>query len=129
MSAGWRPLRRLKLYQGLGWGLIAGIVYLTLTSLPPAGPEVPYADKGGHLLAYGTLMLWWGSLAEAAVLRRRLLIAFVAMGGVLELLQGWGGIRHAEWPDFFANGLGAGLGHFFTSKIKGGLFGLLPKAF
>lgn len=105
----WRSLRWLRAYQAIGGAVIASILYLSLTFHPPKGPDVPMADKWEHLLAYGSLMFWWGQLALGRT-RWSLALAFIAMGGCVEILQGLGGVRMAEWGDFFANGLGVALG-------------------
>ncbi len=119
----WRTLLRLRAYQAIGCIIIAGILYLSLTFHPPTGPDVPLADKWEHLLAYGWLMFWWGQLALGRT-RTGLALAFIALGGAVELLQGMGGVRMAEGGDFIANGLGVALGFALTQ----GRFGRLLEA-
>jgi hypothetical protein len=102
-----------------GFAYIGLILYLTLTSNPPAGPDVPYADKWEHCLAYGLMMLWFGQFLPKGRIRARWALAFVAMGGVLEILQGLGGVRHAEWADFGANATGVALGYLASAGPMG----------
>jgi VanZ family protein len=106
-----RSLRGYRYYQMIGFAYIAVIIYLTLTPNPPAGPDVPYADKWEHFLAYGLMMAWFGQFLAPGRQRWRWAAAFVAMGGLLEILQGLGGVRHAEWADFAANTTGVALGY------------------
>lgn len=122
----WRLLRHLRAYQAIGVGIIAAILYLSLTFHPPKGPDVPLADKWEHLLAYGSLMFWWGQLALGRT-RTSLALAFIAMGGAVEILQGMGGVRMAEWGDFIANGLGVALGYTFSQGRLGRLLEALEQ--
>jgi hypothetical protein len=72
-------------------------------------------------------MFWWGQLALGRT-RMGLALAFIAMGGAVELLQGMGGVRMAEWGDFIANGLGVALGFAFSQGRLGRLLEALePK--
>ena len=104
-------LRHEKYYRAIGFAYVGGIIYLTLTFHPPAGPDIPYADKWEHFLAYGLMMAWFGQFLRPGQQRWRWAAAFVALGGLLEILQGLGGVRHAEWADFAANGTGVALGY------------------
>lgn len=114
-----RPLRYRPLYLALGLAYLALLFWATLTSTPPAGPDVPYADKWEHFAAYALLMGWWGQLFEAPSARLRLCLACAALGALLELLQGLGGVRQMELADACANAIGAGLGWLFT-RGRGG---------
>ena len=129
MPGAWRELRFLRAYQGIGLGIVAAILYLSLTFHPPQGPDIPNADKWEHLLAYGSLMTWWGQLALSRECRARFVVAFVLMGGAVELLQGLGGVRHAEWGDFFANSLGVALGFWLTLGRAGRVLQTLEQRF
>lgn len=122
-----RPLRLRQLYIALGGSYLGAIVYFTLTSAPPQGPDIPNLDKWEHLLAYGLLMGWFGQLAAERRLRAGLALGFMALGGVLELLQGLGGVRQAEWADAAANALGVWMGHWATRDAGGRLLAMLEK--
>ncbi len=103
-------LKGYYFYQLLAWSYLCVLIYLTLTFSPPQGPDIPFADKWEHFLGYGLLM---GSFAQLWQTRRSRLQwapVFILQGGLLELLQGLGGVRHAEWGDFFANATGVILG-------------------
>jgi VanZ family protein len=92
-----------------GIGLLLVITYLSLMpndQLPDAG----FSDKVNHILAYVALSLWFGGIM---VRRSYLLIvlALVAFGVMIELLQGWTGAgRQAEALDLGANAVGIAAG-------------------
>jgi VanZ family protein len=94
---------------GLGWGWAAAIVWLSLTPSPPR-VDVEYGDKLGHFAAYGLLMFWFSLLYHRRRTRALYMMAFVAMGVGLELLQGRLGYRTYEVFDMFANSAGVLLG-------------------
>lgn len=70
-----------------------------------------YGDKFAHAAAYAALtftsQLAWGRHRTAAL---TVAITAVAIGGALELIQGWGGVRSADPLDMIANMIGVGLG-------------------
>jgi VanZ family protein len=116
-----RPLRHLRLYIALGLLSLAALTWLSLSPAPPQGPDLPYGDKGGHLLAYGLLMAWWGQLAERPPWRWGLALGLIVFGGAIEILQGLGGVRQAEWADAAANALGVLLGAMLTQGRGGAM--------
>lgn len=93
-------------YVAAGWAMVAAIVWASLT---PSPPEVDFAasDKVGHLAGYAVLMFWFAQLYLA---RGRYAAGFIAMGIVLEFVQGWLGYRAYEHYDMLANTLGVLLG-------------------
>ncbi|MEW5770554.1 MAG: VanZ family protein [Pseudomonadota bacterium] len=97
-------------WLGLGWGLILAVTYLSLTA-SPIDTGVDNGDKAGHLLAYFSLMAWWGQLDRRV---NALLILFLAMGAGLELLQGLIPGREPSLLDMAANAGGALLGWLAT---------------
>lgn len=101
---------RKKTGFAIGWAYLVLIIYITLTPSPPAGPEIPFADKWEHLAAYALLMAWFGWLEEAQRPRIYYAVGFCALGALLELLQGLGGVRQMELADALANATGVGLG-------------------
>jgi len=72
---------------------------------------VDNGDKLGHLLAYFSLMAWWGQLDPR---RGRLLGLFLLLGLLLECLQGLIPERQPSSLDMLANAAGAGLGWLAT---------------
>jgi len=100
-------------WQAIGWLLVAGVTALSVMPAPPEPPLMTW-DKSNHLLAYATLMLWF---RQAFSPRVRWILFLVALGVVLELIQGWLGYRDLEFTDMLANTLGVagGLGLAKTS--------------
>ena len=116
-------------FAGVGWSLTlpvaatlaVGGMLLAPLPMPPEGTDsilfgLPHIDKLVHLLLFLALgWIWRRSLARAGrpVSYLAIFAAVVAYGGLLELLQGATGIRSAEWADFAADALGAGLVPFW----------------
>ncbi|HNQ03622.1 MAG TPA: VanZ family protein [Thiobacillaceae bacterium] len=97
-------------WLALGWLLVAAVCWLSLTTQPPDLGEQD-GDKLGHLLAYFSLMAWWGQLD----VRRNLLLGlFLLLGLMLEGLQGLIPMRQPSGLDMLANATGAGLGWLIT---------------
>jgi VanZ family protein len=102
-------LRLRRLWCGLGFSMA---LLITIAFLMPVGvPKDPLvSDKVIHLLAFGTLAFWFGSI----VVRRDLLwlaLALVAFGGLIEVAQGVMRLgRHAEVLDLAADSIGVLLG-------------------
>lgn len=92
-------------WLGVGWGLVAAVVWASVTTSPPEGPPVAHLDKVEHLLAYGVLMGWFWPLYGA---RGRWLYGagFVALGVALEFVQAAGGVRQFEVADMIADAAG-----------------------
>jgi VanZ family protein len=89
-------------------GSLLGVALSLWLSLGTAGPALStVSDKWQHLVGYAVLTLWFCGLVE----RRhhwRLLLACIAYGGVMEILQGTLTTgRQADWLDVVANGSGA----------------------
>jgi len=100
-------LKYAKIWQGLGWAMIAAVVWLSLTPNPPQPPSFLGWDKAQHFLAYGWLTLWFG-MSFARHWRWPLFLVSLGIG--LEFLQGWGGIRSFDPFDMVANAIGVGVG-------------------
>lgn len=92
-------LRHYRTWRRLGLLLIAADVWLSLS--PSAGGVSPIPDKLAHFLVYLSLSFWFATLYPRAT--AWVVAGFVALGGALELLQGVGGQRLAEWLDMAAN--------------------------
>ena len=104
----------------LGWLLVLAVVALSLTP-SPVETGVEQGDKLGHLLAYFSLMAWWGQLQPRS---NRLLLLFLLMGAGLELLQGLTPTREPSLLDMLANAAGAVLGWLATRAWPSWLVGL-----
>ena len=97
------PFRLAWLWWSIGTLLVLLDIVLSLAPSGAAAPLVP--DKVTHFSTYFLLAFWFVSL----VARRRIaaVTPVVALGGVLELLQGLTPARQPEWLDLFANTSGA----------------------
>jgi len=111
------PVPYLRLRQGIGFLLIACIVYLSLTPHPL---EVPaeHGDKYGHIVAYLTLMIWFGLIYRTMWNRIGLAVAFVGLGVCLEFLQGLTDYRTFDVADMGADALGVGLGWLVLPRYR-----------
>jgi VanZ family protein len=81
-----------------------------LSFLPASGlPDVPGNDKWHHALAYFAGMFCWGQWFTRPLPRLKLAIFFIAMGALIECLQGLTSYRFFEWLDMLANAVGVAL--------------------
>lgn len=102
-------LRYRWLWLSLG---IAMVLVIAVVCLMPMSqlPSVSVSDKLEHLLAFGALAFWFGSI----VVRRDLPwvgVAAVAFGGLIEIAQSMMGLgRQAEILDLVADAVGVLLG-------------------
>jgi len=113
------PAKRLnfaKTWQGVGWAMVAVVVWLSLTPHPPQPPSFLGWDKAQHFAAYGGLMVWYGmSFAR----HWRWPVFLVGLGVGLEFLQGLGGFRSFDPMDMVANTLGVGAGLLLVKTPAG----------
>lgn len=99
----------------IGWLLVLAVTVLSLIPL-----ELPEGgDKWSHLFAYGALMLWFSMLHSG---RARVALGLVAMGIVIEFLQGQTGYRSFDVLDMLANALGVLAGWVVALTPVGRLF-------
>ena len=96
-------------WLAVGWGLVAAIVWLSLTPSPPK-VDFEQSDKVGHFLAYGGVMFWFSQLYARRSAQLAYALGFAAMGVALEFIQGWTGYRSFELLDMLADGVGVALG-------------------
>jgi len=113
------PASRLsfvKTWQGIGWIMVAIVVWLSLTPQPPQPPSFLGWDKAQHFAAYGGLMAWYGmSFAR----HWRWPVFLIGLGIGLECLQGLGGIRSFDPMDMVANAIGVGAGLLLVKTPAG----------
>lgn len=102
-------LRFARLWMMTGFALVIAVAVVCLVPNEEL-PEVGVSDKSGHVLAFGALALWFGSI----VVRRALpgiAICLLAFGAAIEVAQGLMGLgRSAELADFIADALGVAAG-------------------
>ena len=97
------------LWLAIGWGLVATIVWLSVTPRPP-DLGIEHGDKLGHFAAYGATMFWFCQLYPRLAARALYAAGFIAMGIALEFVQRWLGYRSFEVLDMVADALGVALG-------------------
>jgi len=98
-------LSRKPLWLGLGWCLVALVVWLSLK--PPSEGMWLINDKLAHVLAYFSLSAWFCQIYRP---RYRVALALLALGALLEILQGLSGYRVMSAADLLANSVGIILG-------------------
>ena len=103
------PFRLRGLWLTIGWILVLSVVYLLLTPAPPT-IDIEQGDKYGHVLAFGTLMVWFAQLYAAGVVRVTLALGFVMLGTSLEFAQELTDSRSFEIADMVADRIGVTLG-------------------
>jgi VanZ family protein len=114
-----RPeLRYRRLWFFVGLVLAAAITVVCL--LPSSDlPSFHLWDKLEHALAWVALAFWFGSV----VVRRDIVcvgVCLVALGGAIELLQGWMALgRSADIKDLLADSVGILIGVLLVASPLG----------
>ncbi|MFA5081707.1 MAG: hypothetical protein WC474_04075 [Hydrogenophilaceae bacterium] len=104
-----------RLWLAIGWGLVLLVIALSLMPAPQL-PQVGFNDKLGHILAYFTLMAWFGQIYCK---RLTPLLALLTLGATLEVLQGMTGYREMSGLDMLANTAGVTFGWLFSRLVPG----------
>lgn len=99
-------LRYRTLWLMVGWLLVGGVVFLTLTPEPPDMRAMGVSDKFAHAAGYMGMMGWFIQIFHVPRTRLYTGILLVAMGVGLEILQGLQGTRVMEFADMLANSAG-----------------------
>lgn len=99
----------------IGWLLIFFVIFLSLVPLSVQLPDIKGGDKWGHFIAYFTITTWFCWLYQKRWVKNLYAISFIVMGGVLEVLQQFSGIRTLDVNDFHMNTLGVISGFVFSA--------------
>ncbi|MFM2397134.1 MAG: hypothetical protein RLZZ144_384 [Pseudomonadota bacterium] len=94
-----------RIWLALGWLWVMVVLWLSLTPHPPQPMTFEFSDKFEHGLAYFCLLTWFAVVLHAGS-RRLSVIGLIAMGVLVEFLQGWSGYRYFEYADMLANSSG-----------------------
>src|SRR5438046_4145168 len=94
-----------RVWRTVGFGLIALVIWLSLTPQPIEIP-VENGDKLGHVAAYATLMFWFAQLDTRHRMRLAYAIGFVMLGVALEFAQRLTDYRTFEVADMGADAVG-----------------------
>jgi VanZ family protein len=111
------PTHKLRpVWLTIGWLLVALVVYLSLKSgwlpLDALGRDPVVHDLSydvSHVLAYGTLMLWFLQLYPISR-RPWIALGLLVLGAALEGLQGLTPDREPSIVDMLADTIGIGVG-------------------
>ncbi len=118
-------LKFKKLWIGVGWGLVLGVIVSSLIP-PPSFTQIQgHGDKVAHILAYFVLMGWFAQIYHSNQQRLLYMLGFLLLGVGLEILQGLSGIRHADWLDILANSAGVFLAWYLTKNRFASLLGFI----
>lgn len=100
------PLKLAVVWYVIG---VTMLLVVAVISLVPS-PDIGVSDKLSHLVTYFLLAGWFSLLAAKPIRLVRILIALIAYGMLIELLQGMTAYRYPEWGDVLANGIGVLVG-------------------
>ncbi len=103
-----QALRWFELWRGIGWLMIAAVLYLSLMPNPPS-LDVSAGDKWSHAAGYAGLMIWFAQLYARPV-HWRLGAGLVCLGVLIECAQGLTSYRSFEYLDMLADAGGVVLG-------------------
>jgi glycopeptide antibiotics resistance protein len=107
----------------LGVLAVAVVIYMSLSPLSPFGAAVfRKSDKIMHFSAYATMMFWFGQIYRKRLFSLSVAAGLIALGVLIEILQGLTGYRTFEYLDITANILGVVAGFVLTRTRFGGLF-------
>jgi VanZ family protein len=115
-----------RFWQGIGWMMVAVVVWLSLAPHPPAPPSFLGWDKAQHFLAYGCLMFWF---RQAFAHHWRWPALLVILGVGLEWLQGFTDLRSSDPFDIFANSIGVAIGLLVAATPAGRLVAIADAQF
>lgn len=110
-------LRYKTLWLSMGISLVVTVIVLSLIAPPKDMMETLPNDKLGHFTAYFVLMGWFAQIYHTNKQRWLYLIGFLMLGLTLEILQGLGGVRQADWLDMLANTAGV-ISAFLVTKTR-----------
>ena len=118
------PLVYQKTWLTIGVGLVLVVIYLSLTPKPvKINLDIAYLDKFEHAFAYSVQTLWFSMIVFRE--KPRLLISggLIAMGSILEILQGIGQYRYFQYSDMVANTVGVAMGYLLgLTSLRFGLW-------
>lgn len=95
-----------RLWVWLGIIMVAAVILLSLIDRSQSINAVLTQDKLMHTLAYGAMMGWFSQIYHRRRSRLLLAILFIALGIVIECLQGFLPTRQFEVRDMLANTYG-----------------------
>ena len=103
-------LRFKNIWLFIGWIQVGLVIYLSLIRIETDTPDFKGLDKLFHLMAYTSLMLWFGFCRLSKKTFLVIGIWLIIIGIALELIQGNIAYRSMSASDMLANSLGISLG-------------------
>jgi len=97
----WWSEHRVIALQAMGWGMVAGVVLLSLVRLPATQLAVAGGDKLLHLCTYLLLTYWFFHTHPKRP--KSIILGFVGLGTALEWLQSFTAYRYLEMMDWLMN--------------------------
>jgi VanZ family protein len=113
-------LRWTAAWLTIAWLLVAAVIVLSLVRLG-ATPPRSHSDKVGHVLAYATLMFWFGQIYSRSRAKLFIAIALALMGVALEIAQEFTGYRTFDYADIVANTFGVAIGWLIGPPRSGNM--------
>ena len=98
-------LKYIKVWFSLGLFWVLVITSISLYPRPPDLSSITFGDKIVHCLSYFWLMIWFLQIVK---IKAQLVTAFaiIALGVMIEVLQGLSGYRTFDFYDMLANSAG-----------------------
>lgn len=96
-------------WLGLGWLMVAALVYVCLMPNPPEPVSFPFVDKAEHAGSFAWLS-WWFLQIVARPRRLHAAAALMLLGVGIEIAQAFTPTRDFEVADMAADGVGIALG-------------------
>ncbi|MDH5378514.1 MAG: VanZ family protein [Gammaproteobacteria bacterium] len=118
------PIINNKKWLAFGWVWVALVWYVSLTPNPPDTSGVMWGDKWAHFATYAFLLLWFAQVYKGKGLLFTVL-TLVAMGVLIEFIQGYTGYRSFDYYDMLANSIGVGLGLLLSFSRLGHVLELI----
>lgn len=121
------PLRFRKVWLGLGWLMVAFVCFGSLLPAPEMDLRPLVGDKLIHFGAYLVLTVWFGGLYGRPLNYVVIAAVLIALGLVLDMLQGMMPTRQFDLLDVLANSAGALVGFVALLAILGGWCGAVER--
>jgi VanZ family protein len=97
--------------------LVALVIWGSLMRNPPQVElPIPQFDKLEHFGAYLLMTAWFAAAYPGRKRGLWIAAAFIALGGLIEILQGLSGYRDAEWLDWAADCLGVAAAFWYPRR-------------
>ena len=102
--------------RALFWAMCGTVLIGALVPQADSLQLFALADKVVHTLAFAAL----SSMGLRAYPKHLLIVCglLIALGGLIEIVQGFTSTRSQEWEDFFADILGVGLGTLLAKLFR-----------